>query len=225
MKTNAIWAVFFVSGAVFSACGGSPEPAGSSNSAAIDEAITATAKPRCVQNVLCVRGAHFDTTLCKCVPDAPNVCISKEDGPCGGFTRHPCRCAPGLSCVPNKIPDIPGTCEPARCCPTGWGMYDCREENGRTGLNCHNPALGCPSSLTCGGGCDFEVSGRCPVCDPIPCPAGEVFSRELCKCVGCATAADCTGLLPQLCQVCADGSTGCAHWSCVANRCEIATCN
>src|SRR5262249_46788989 len=41
------------------------------------------------------------------------------------------------------------------CCPAGWNMYSCRSEDGRKGLNCHNPRLGCPSSLICGEGCDF----------------------------------------------------------------------
>ncbi|HYQ01138.1 MAG TPA: hypothetical protein VER96_20850 [Polyangiaceae bacterium] len=225
MKTMPVCACLLFSMALFSACGGSPEPQGSSGTAVTDEAVTAKTKPHCVQNVLCIRGSHFDTTLCKCVPNPPSQCISKEDGPCGGFTLHPCQCAAGLTCVLNINPDLPGTCEPARCCPANWNMYDCKEENGGTGHNCHNPALGCPSSLTCGDGCDFEVSSQCPVCDPIVCPAHEVFSRELCKCVSCVTAADCTGPLPQLCRVCADGSTACAHWSCVANACEVATCN
>jgi hypothetical protein len=202
------------------------ETEGPPSSGVIAEAVTQTTKPQCVQNVLCVRGAHFDRTLCKCVPDATGGCISREDGPCGGFTQNPCRCAPGLTCVANKIPDVPGTCEPARCCPASFDMYSCEEENGGTGSNCHNPALACPSSSICGkGGCDFEVSGRCPVCDPSVCPTGEVFSRDLCQCVGCVTAADCTGPLPQLCEVCPDGSTGCAHWSCVANACDVETCN
>jgi hypothetical protein len=159
---------------------------------------------------------------------ATAVCVSQEDGPCGGFTTNPCTCAQGLACKPNRIPDIPGTCEPTRCCPAGWDMYKCNEENGTTGLNCHNPLLACASSLTCGGGCDLEVSGRCPVCDPIACPAGERWDSSLCKCVsGCATAADCSGPLPTLCKVCSPGSTGsgCAHWACVAGSCQVAYCN
>jgi len=154
----------------------------------------------------------------------PSTCISQEDGPCGGFTQNPCTCAPGLKCVPNRIPDIPGTCEPARCCPAGWDMYSCREENGGTGLNCHNPRLACPSSLICGVGCDFEVTGVCPVCDPVVCPQGQTWDSALCKCVGCVTAADCTGPLPALCEVCTNGQEACAHWACIAGVCEIAIC-
>jgi hypothetical protein len=160
------------------------------------------------------------------VSPVPSACVSGEDGPCGGFTTHPCTCAPGLICKPNRIPDLPGTCEPKACCPVGWNMYRCNEENGTTGLNCHNPKLACASSLTCGtGGCDFEVSGRCPVCDPIKCPVGERWDSTLCKCVpGCNTAADCSGLLPALCKVCDGGANGCAHWACIANKCEVAYC-
>jgi hypothetical protein len=181
----------------------------------------------CVQTVLCIMGDHFDNVLCKCVPDdAGTTCISQEDGPCGGFTQNPCQCASGLVCVPNRIPDIPGACEPQRCCPAAWDMFTCNEENGTTGLNCHDPQLACASSLTCNAGCDFQVTGRCPVCDPIVCPTGQVFDSTLCKCVTppCTTAADCTDPLPQLCQVCADGGTACAHWSCVAGQCQVTTC-
>jgi len=48
-----------------------------------------------------------------------------------------------------------------RCCPPGWGMYSCVLPDGGAGLNCHNPAMACPSSSTCGGGCDFIATGRC----------------------------------------------------------------
>lgn len=40
----------------------------------------------------------------------------------------------------------------------------------------------------------------------------------------CAADADCSGILPQFCRTCDDGSTSCAHWSCVTNACQIATC-
>ena len=179
--------------------------------------------PNCVQNVLCIQGTHWDPIRCQCVPDQ---CISNAGGPCGGFTQNPCQCAAGLVCTPNPIPDIPGTCEPRSCCPAGWDMYKCKEPSGAVGLNCHNPQLDCPSSQVCGGGCDFEVSGRCPVCDPMRCPTGQTFDPVLCKCVKnqCVTAADCTGPLPQFCEICADGSTACAHWSCVAGQCSVNAC-
>jgi hypothetical protein len=64
------------------------------------------------------------------------------------------------------------------------------------------------------------------------CIRGDHFDRTLCKCVpdvsdggdGCATAADCQGVLPALCQLCSDGSAGCAHFTCVGGQCTIAYC-
>lgn len=217
-----LWIASVISFLTMSACGVGP----TESTPVAGEPAALSVRPRkCTQNVLCIVGDHWDPVRCKCVSDAPPVCISQEDGPCGGFTQNPCRCAPGLKCVPNRIPDIPGTCEPARCCPTGWTMYSCQEENGGSGFNCHNPQTGCPSSSICGQGCDMEVSGVCPVCDPIACPAGQVFSSTLCRCVGCNTAADCTGALPQLCEVCDDGSSACAHFACVNKSCQVAICN
>ncbi len=48
-----------------------------------------------------------------------------------------------------------------RCCPVGYDLYSCTLSGGGTGQACHNPALGCASSLTCGAGCDFITTGRC----------------------------------------------------------------
>jgi hypothetical protein len=47
------------------------------------------------------------------------------------------------------------------CCPTGWDLYACTHPDGGAGMACHNPQLGCASSLTCGQGCDGVVTGRC----------------------------------------------------------------
>jgi hypothetical protein len=40
----------------------------------------------------------------------------------------------------------------------------------------------------------------------------------------CTLDTDCSGILPQFCRVCSDGTESCAHWSCVANSCEVVTC-
>jgi hypothetical protein len=138
MKTHNLVRVAVVSGALVAGCSGAP-PAPSGTQGAESQAQSLA--PACVQNVLCKVGDHWDPIACRCVPD---VCISQDDGPCGGFVAHPCQCAPGLVCKPNRIPDVPGTCEEQRCCPVGWDMFACREENGSSGLNCHNPRLACP---------------------------------------------------------------------------------
>jgi hypothetical protein len=133
------------------------------------------------------------------------------------------------------------------CCPMAFLMYNCQGFDGGTGFACHNPALGCASSLICGQGCDPQVSGRCatdqdagakplvdapPACvDNILCITGDHFDKTLCKCVpdgppstSCSTATDCTGALPAICQKCANGSMGCAHFTCVAGQCQVGYC-
>jgi len=190
------------------------------------------------------------------------------------------------------------------CCPIGFDLYACQVPGGGEGVACHNPAMGCASSQTCGQGCDGQVTGRCacvqtelciqgdhfdtPLCKCVPdqdagtvppadtqptcidnvlciqgnhfdttlckcvpdqdagalppvdamptcidnvlCIQGNHFDMTLCKCVPdtspatCASATDCTGALPALCQQCADGGSGCAHFTCVAGQCHVAYC-
>lgn len=69
------------------------------------------------------------------------------------------------------------------CCPAGFLLYDCQEPDGGTGFACHNPALGCASSLICGHGCDPQVSGRCACVQTELCIIGDHFDKDLCKCV------------------------------------------
>ncbi len=55
-----------------------------------------------------------------------------------------------------------GGADAGACCPAGWLMYACTNPgDAGAGLACHNPSLGCPSSTTCGAGCDGVVTGRC----------------------------------------------------------------
>jgi hypothetical protein len=56
-----------------------------------------------------------------------------------------------------------GTTDGGDCCPANYDMYACTNPNGSQGLACHNPAMGCASSTTCGQGCDPVVTGRCGV--------------------------------------------------------------
>lgn len=163
----------------------------------------------------CPDGEHWDSQSCRCVTGCvdnvlcvqgrhwdsiqctcvPDECISTEGGPCGGFTPERCECGPGLLCVANRNPDVAGRCERRSCCDAHGD--DC------TG-----------------------AAERCPICDPIACPTGQRFDQKLCKCASteCRTASDCEGALPDLCRVCADGSTACAHRACIAGQCEVAYC-
>jgi hypothetical protein len=69
------------------------------------------------------------------------------------------------------------------------------------------------------------------VCDPHSCPTGQHFDTTECKCtpnegVGapCDEAADCWGVLNDLCMVCPSGVAKCEHWVCKQNKCETTIC-
>jgi hypothetical protein len=109
---------------------------------------------------------------CTCgpTPDA-GKCVSEPGGPCGGFTQDPCTCAPGSRCVPNRIPDVPGTCavcDPIEC-PAGetWDRALCECVPGCiTAVDCHGalPDL-CRVCAGGGDGCAHWtcVSGQCEI--------------------------------------------------------------
>lgn len=72
---------------------------------------------------------------------------------------------------------------------------------------CEFGSIGDPTEYSCGGGLGVECC--------LPAQAD----------TSCHADADCSGILPQFCRQCSDGSTSCAHWSCVAGACQVATCN
>ena len=73
------------------------------------------------------------------------------------------------------------------CCPSNFDLYSCQHKDGTTGMACHNPAMGCASSLTCGQGCDPEVSGSCQCVQNVLCVIGNRFDHNLCNCIPDAT--------------------------------------
>ena len=90
-----------------------------------------------------------------------------------------------------------------------------------------------------GGSCE-AAGGTCVPLVPDACYIGSVGDATQYSCGGgvgvecclppsadnsCEAASDCQGLLPQFCRECADGSTSCAHFSCVENTCQVATCD
>jgi hypothetical protein len=102
-------------------------------------------------------------------------------------------------------------------------------------------ADGSDSSFTMarGGSCE-AAGGTCTALVPDACQAGSIGDATEYSCGGglgvecclpaqadnsCQADTDCSGILPQFCRQCSDGSSSCAHWSCVANACQIATCN
>jgi hypothetical protein len=83
-----------------------------------------------------------------------------------------CACPQGRSACTLTCPDgtagecsnghpVCGQADSGACCPAGYDLYACTFADGGTGQACHNPAMGCASSTTCGLGCDPVVNGRC----------------------------------------------------------------
>jgi hypothetical protein len=90
-----------------------------------------------------------------------------------------------------------------------------------------------------GGSCE-AAGGTCTPLVPDACEYGSIGDATQYSCGGglgvecclppqadnsCQDASDCSGLLPQFCRECSDGTTSCAHWSCVENACQIASCD
>ena len=111
-------------------------------------------------------------------------------------------------CVPDCQPKDCGPPPPLAICPNGTP-----------------PVVSCQPDPA--GACHWKVE-PCPICvQTVLCIQGSHFDPVLCKCVpgdACTTAADCQGALAQFCEICADGSTACNHWTCVNRVCQPATC-
>jgi hypothetical protein len=116
-----------------------------------------------------------DGTQGSCVGGEPYCDVTQADAglacacPNGGTScsitcpnGNPGQCANGVPTCGG------GTGDGGTCCPAGWDLYACTYPNGGNGQACHNPALGCASSLTCGQGCDPVVTGRCGGTDAGP---------------------------------------------------------
>jgi hypothetical protein len=94
-------------------------------------------------------------------------------------------------------------------------------------------------TMTRGGSCE-AAGGTCTALVPDACENGSIGDATEYSCGGglgvecclpaqpdnsCQADTDCSGILPQFCRQCSDGTTSCAHWSCVEGACQIATCN
>jgi hypothetical protein len=138
-----------------------------------------------------VQEGQFTTGwACACVGSAlecPLPCPDGTTGTCqnsqpfcditAGEAGYACACPNGQSTCSITCPDgSQGECtggqpvcaglvdagnDAGQCCPAGWDLYSCTYPNGTKGQACHNPQMGCASSLTCGQGCDPVVTGTC----------------------------------------------------------------
>lgn len=127
-------------------------------------------------------GTFFPAASC----DGGSVCAEQRCAPRGHYVARMCAyrdvaasttgaCVPvaTASCIEVELdwPPETGTAEVLgvlddgerpRCCPPEWQLLPCTDPtDAGARFNCHDPAMGCASSSTCGEGCDFAVTGTC----------------------------------------------------------------
>ncbi len=119
-------------------------------------AATCGAGTSCVSPT-CAAPGTYTATMCgyRDQADAGEPYCAAEPGATCRTTTFAWPPAPGVATIETTIGDA------TSCCPASWQLYSCTYGDGGDGSACHNPALGCASSLTCGMGCDPIVTGRC----------------------------------------------------------------
>jgi len=174
----------------------------------------------CVEDQLCMVGLHFDRSRCSCVPnqdagavDTPVIDARAAD------TRVVDAATVDSHGIDASAADTRGI-DVAR--PTDTACID----NVLCIRGDHfDPALcRCVPDLDAAVDLGPRVDAACV--ETVLCVRGDHFDPALCRCVpdGCSATSECTGALPALCQLCSDGSSGCAHFACVAGQCTIAYC-
>lgn len=128
--------------------------------------------------------------------------VGHEGDKCGGFVAHPRKCdeAQNLYCKSSGNPDMPGTC--TSC--DGFGALP------HFVKVCQDGSEDSPHWAAHGRTCEMVV---CSGDNPNPSGAS------------CQDPTDCTGLLPHICEQCADGTSQCAHFDCNAGACQTVVCD
>ena len=189
MKTFAFLmvALSFVAAACTSSTGGgacmTDADCGAAQVCGFAEGDACSAQGRCFPAPGAVCQAY--SPGCACDGTAVNVActglpqgyVSKplaHTGACGDACAAAYPCLSTISCAADAdCAELGSKCDPCMklcgcgvpdagaCCPPAWTLYACTYPDGGAGQACHNPELGCASSLTCGEGCDPIVDGVC----------------------------------------------------------------
>jgi hypothetical protein len=183
----------------------------------------------CIEQVLCVQGAHFDSSpdVCACVPD--------EKITCGGFAGRPCpdklTCVddPSDDCDPNNGgADCGGICqcvEIALCIQgSHFDSNACECVPDEQKVTCGGfGGFPCPGTLSCvddpSDDCDpnnggADCGGICQCVEKVLCVKGSHFdsSADVCACVPDPTQDPCATVKCSAgthCQASDDGGAGC----------------
>jgi hypothetical protein len=179
----------------------------------------------CIDNIACMQGFVFDSVLCRCVP------ASTDGGRESAAPLGDASPAPDVATTPVVTADGSATSDGGACVSS---------QGGSCGGNTVNPCS-CAPGLVCtpgdsglpfgdvGGTCEPARDAAC--IDNVLCIQGDHWDPVLCRCVpntaaagGCQSAQDCQGALPQICMVCADGGSACAHFACTGGQCQTVIC-
>jgi hypothetical protein len=127
---------------------------------------------------------------------------AQEGEKCGGFVAHPQQCDESLNlyCKYSHVPDVPGTCTSCN----GFGALP------HFAKICQDGSEDSPHWVAQGGTCQMVV-----------CPNDTTNSDPN----ACQAPTDCRGLLPHICEQCADGTSQCAHFDCNAGACQTVVCD
>jgi hypothetical protein len=192
------------------------------------------------------------STLIGCGPPQPSSCNvftadggqttyasgqSWTSGPCD----DQCTCIDGtvacsgvacVVCVDEGVSHPIGSTWP---CADGCGMCACGDDAGVSRNTRCDDGGWVPGPDAGPDASDASPPGECGSTEHLcGCSVGS-FAGSFCLPVGytcpaptapcpCQTAADCFGPLPALCEICADGGDGCAHFVCVGGACATAYC-
>lgn len=200
-------------------------PAGGSNEGT---PVATTAAVGCCStdsngNTTCAYPADDCPATPQAVCGCPAILVSAD-----GSTSGPaCNCGTpsSSSCTLPPAPAQP-LCD---ACPNGW-----QAPSGAPGLCCKTepdnviecfsqavapspPPIAPPAELDAGA--PGMVDGGLPTeVDAMPAP------KDAAGGASCSTPSDCKGALPDLCMLCSDGGSGCAHFTCVDGECGLAYC-
>lgn len=180
-------------------------------------------------NAICAYPVDACPATAQAVCACPAILVNAD----GSTSGPPCTCGTptSSSCTLPAAPPEP-VCNR---CPTGW-----QAPSGESGLCCQTESDGVIECFS------QAVAPPAPPIAPVdassPSPALDASSPGMvdgsppaepdatppaqdAAAGTCITPGDCTGALPALCELCSDGGSGCAHFTCVNNQCGIGYCD
>jgi hypothetical protein len=156
------------------------------------------------------------------VPDLARVCA---DGTAvgGSYALEDHKCVLEFPCPEPELP-VPFTCAPAAACSPGDSCASAGTGSGTAFAgSCVCDASG---HFECSTSSTSYDSGVTSSTDAGPAEdAEEPVGVDAELQVPESDASICTGALPQLCEVCSGGGSGCAHFVVVNGMCEIRYCD